>query len=108
MRGKFGGLYNTVESLGRFASPVGFATTFAWSISPSAYEWVNYRFVFYVFAFVMFAVAVLGWRGLTLETFMQPSESEHTESVPPGRIAGRSAESAASFVSTPHRDANLV
>lgn len=44
--GKLGGLFITAESFGRVIGPVIFSTTFAWSISPPAQDWVEYHFVF--------------------------------------------------------------
>lgn len=75
-RGKLSGLYNTAESLGRFTGPVGYATAFAHTISPSAEHWrlVDYHSVFYASAAVMAVVSVLCWRNLTSETMTKPSE----------------------------------
>ncbi|CAB1097633.1 unnamed protein product [Ectocarpus sp. CCAP 1310/34] len=74
MRGKLGGLYNTAESLGRFCGPVGYATTYAWSVSPSTLEafggWVDYHFVFYLSALALVVVGVMAWRTLTVENLM--------------------------------------
>ncbi|CAN0484099.1 unnamed protein product, partial [Scytosiphon promiscuus] len=47
LRGKLSGLYNTIESFGRFLGSAGFASIFAWSISTSSPEWVNHTFVFF-------------------------------------------------------------
>lgn len=74
MRGKLGGLYNMSESLGRFLGPVGFATLFAWSISPSAGRWVNHQFVFFVAAACMALVTILAWGTVTPENMMKPAE----------------------------------
>lgn len=74
MRGALSGLYNSAGSLGRFIGPAGFATTFAWSISPSSYHWVNYSFVFYTSAALSGSVAVLAWQNFTLETLTQPQQ----------------------------------
>ena len=60
-RGKFSGLYITVESLGRFMGPASFSTLFAWSISPSAGGWVDYHFVFILPAIVMAGTLALSW-----------------------------------------------
>ena len=74
MRGTLGGLFNTSESLGRFLGPVGFATMFAWSISPSSYDWVEHHFVFIVAALSTALYAVLAWGTLTHENMVSPSE----------------------------------
>lgn len=105
MRGKLGGLYNTAESLGRFLGPAGFSVTYAWSISSSAFEWVDYHFVFYFSAFVLFGVAVLGWRTLTLEKLMSSSEREDAAPVPV-TILGRRKEVDASFISISRTETN--
>lgn len=65
MRGKLAGLFSMSESLGRAICPVGFATTFAWSISSSSYDWVDHKFVFLFAAFSMTVVAILAWGTLT-------------------------------------------
>lgn len=74
MRGKLSGLYNTVESLGRFLGPVGYAVVYAWSVSPSTAEaykgWVGHGFVFYVSAAALSLVAMLAWRTLTVENLI--------------------------------------
>ncbi|CAM9674846.1 unnamed protein product, partial [Ectocarpus sp. 6 AP-2014] len=74
MRGKLGGLYNTAESLGRFCGPVGYATTYAWSVSPSTLEafggWVDYHLVFCASALALVVVGVMAWRTLTVENLM--------------------------------------
>ena len=72
-RGALSGLYNTVESLGRFIGPAGFATTYAWSVSSSSYHWVGYQFVFYTSAALSGGVAMLAWRTFTHETLTQPA-----------------------------------
>lgn len=69
MRGKMSGLYNTAECLGRFTGSAGFAVMFAWSVSPSAYDWVDFRFVFYASGVVLSVVAVLAWFILTRDVF---------------------------------------
>ena len=38
MRGKLSGLFSMTENLGRFLGPPVYATAFALSISPSAYD----------------------------------------------------------------------
>lgn len=75
MRGKLGGLYNTAESFGNCIGPAGFANMYAWSISSSgwasAYDWIDYHFVFYASALVLTVCAVLAWRTLTHENMMK-------------------------------------
>lgn len=74
MRGKFGGLYNTVESFGNCIGPAGFAILYAWSISPSGsaskFGWVDYHFVFFTSAAILVVCAVLAWRTLTHENIV--------------------------------------
>lgn len=77
LRGKLSGLYNTSESLGRFTGPAGFAKTFAWSISPAAFGWVDHYFVFLLSAMAVSMVAVLVWRTLEVET-LTTTASERT------------------------------
>ena len=60
-RGKFSGLYITAESLGRCMGPASFSTLFAWSIYPSARDWVDYHFVFILSAVVMAGTLALSW-----------------------------------------------
>ncbi|CAM9485595.1 unnamed protein product, partial [Laminaria digitata] len=72
VRGKMAGLFNMIESLGRFLGPAGSATMFAWSISPSSYDWVDHRFVFFLAAVSMALVAVLAWGTITHENMMAP------------------------------------
>ncbi|CAM9609748.1 unnamed protein product, partial [Laminaria digitata] len=67
MRGKLGGLYYTTESLGRFIGPIGFANMFAWSISPSSFDWVDFRFVFLMSAIAMVVITILAWGTVTDE-----------------------------------------
>ena len=74
MRGKLAGLFSMSESLGRFVCPVGFATMFAWSISPSSYGWVDHKFVFCFAAFSMTVVAVLAWGTITHENMTSTEE----------------------------------
>ena len=72
MRGKMSGLYNMSGSFGRAIGPVGFATIFAWSISPSAYDWVGHQFLFFLAALAMVLVTVMAWGSITEENMMQP------------------------------------
>lgn len=76
MRGKLAGLFSMSESLGRFICPMGFATMFAWSISPSSFDWVDHKFVFCFAALSMTVVAVLAWGTITHEN-MTPSGEGH-------------------------------
>lgn len=73
-RGKFGGLFNMVESVGRTLGPASFSITYAWSISPSSFDWVDYRLVFYISAAVMALITVLVWRVFTLDILTKPAE----------------------------------
>ena len=82
MRGRLGGLYNTSESLGRFLGPAGSAIMFAWSISPSAYDWVGYHFAFFLAALSMALVTVLAWGTLTEENMKSPSERRIATEIP--------------------------
>lgn len=74
MRGKLAGLFNMAENLGRFSGPIGFATTFAWSVSRSSPDWIGYRLVFLFTAASMSTVAALAWGTITHEN-MQPDEN---------------------------------
>lgn len=82
MRGKLGGLYNTAESLGRFSGPVGYSTTYAWSVSPSALEafggWIDYHLVFCVSALALVLAGVVSWKTMTLENLMS-EEFDHAD-----------------------------
>lgn len=71
-RGKLSGLYNMAGSLGRALGPVGVATLFAWSISPSSYDWVGHKLVFVLDALAMVLVSVLAWGRITHENTMKP------------------------------------
>lgn len=62
----------TAESFGRFTGPASFSNIFAWSISPAALGWADYRFVFVLSAVIMFLIATLSWRSLTLSVLMGP------------------------------------
>lgn len=73
-RGKLGGLLMTAEGLGRFIGPAGFSSLFAWSISPSAYRWVDYHFVFILYATVFAVIAGLTWATLTLDNMTKPAQ----------------------------------
>lgn len=72
LRGKLSGLFMTCESLGRFVGPASFSNVFAWSISPSAPGWVDFRFVFFLPAAIMAVVVALGWRTFTTEALTRP------------------------------------
>lgn len=72
MRGKLGGLYYTTESRGRFIGPIGFANMFAWSISPSSFDWVDFRFVFIMSAIAMVVITILAWGTVTDENVLIP------------------------------------
>lgn len=76
MRGKLSGLYNTAESLGRFSAAVVFPVTYAWSISPSGFGWVDHRLVFYVFGLALALGTVVAWRTLTADIYAQHGEAE--------------------------------
>lgn len=76
MRGKLAGLFSMSESLGRFVCPMGFATMFAWSISPSSYGWVDHKFVFRFAALSMTVVAVLAWGTITHENMTSTEEQK--------------------------------
>ncbi|CAM9212872.1 unnamed protein product [Ectocarpus sp. 12 AP-2014] len=71
-RGKLSGLFMTSESLGRFVGPASYSNIFAWSISPPAQGWVDYRFVFYISAGVMAAISALGWKIFNSEALAEP------------------------------------
>lgn len=71
-RGKFGGLFITAESIGRFMGPAGFSNMYAWSISPSAKS-LGYRFVFVLAAIFMGVVGLMGWRILSAENLPGPT-----------------------------------
>lgn len=73
-RGKLAGLYNSVENLGCFIGPAAFAVVFAWSISPAAYSWVDYHFIFFLSAAAFGVVAIVCWRTLTPKMLTTPSE----------------------------------
>eukprot|EP00752_Nemacystus_decipiens_P004783 g4354.t1 len=79
MRGKLGGLYNMFESVGRFLGPAGFATTYAWSVSPSSPDLVNFRFVFYAAAAILAAGAILAWGTMTTENLTRNDEDKGEE-----------------------------
>lgn len=85
-RGKLGGLFITVESIGRFTGPVVFSNMFAWSISCNGFSWVDYHFVFYLSAVGMAVVAALGWRSLAVEAPKKPPERGAASN--PAAIAG--------------------
>lgn len=85
MRGKLAGLFNMAENLGRFSGPIGFATTFAWSVSPSAPSWVGHRFVFLFAASSMSVVAVLAWGTITHKN-MTPEEECTSDVVDEDRV----------------------
>lgn len=82
MRGRMGGLFNLTESLGRFLGPVGSATLFAWSISPSSYDWVGNHFMFFGAASPMALVAALAWAAITREHVMTPAERKFDADIP--------------------------
>ena len=93
-------MFNTAESLGRFLGPVGFAVTYAWSISPSgpssAYGWVNHSFVFCASAVMLALCAVLAWPTLTAENLMKWEEDD--DAAVGGDASGeRSGSAAGSF-----------
>ena len=89
MRGKMAGLYNMTESLGRFLGPAGFATTFAWSIAPSSYDWVDYHFVFLLAAVSMALVAALAWGTITHEHMMTSAERKAAADSTVNRSGGK-------------------
>ena len=70
MRGKLSGMFNMASSFGRAIGPAGFAVIFAWSISPSAYDWVGHEFLFFMAALAMALVSAMAWRTITEETTM--------------------------------------
>eukprot|EP00752_Nemacystus_decipiens_P004782 g4353.t1 len=76
MRGKLGGLYNMFENVGRFLGPAGFATTYAWSVSPSAPGLVNFRFVFFAAAAILAAGTILAWGTMTTENLTRNDEGK--------------------------------
>lgn len=93
-------MFNTAESLGRFLGPVGFAVTYAWSISPSgpssAYGWVNHSFMFCASAVMLALCAVLAWPTLTAENLMKWEEDD--DAAVGGDASGeRSGSAAGSF-----------
>ena len=88
VRGKMGGLFNMTESFGRFLGPVGFATVFAWSISPFSYDWIDHRFVFFAAAITMAIVAVLAWGTITHEHVMKPAERKVATDIPVAHSGG--------------------
>ena len=88
MRGKMSGMFNMTESLGRFLGPAGFATVFAWSISPSSYDWIDHRFVFFAAAITMAIVAVLAWGTITHEHVMKPAERKVATDIPVAHSGG--------------------
>lgn len=78
-RGTFGGVFITVESLGRFIGPASFSVMFAWSISPSTpittKGWVDFHFVFFLPAVVLAVILAISWRSfdyLTKKSVQQP------------------------------------
>lgn len=82
MRGKLGGMYNTVESLGRCIGPAGFANAYAWSISSSGFAsacaWVNHNFVFYMSAVVLALCAALARPVCTAENLMKWEDDDQS------------------------------
>lgn len=78
MRARLGGLFNMAESVGRFLGPAGYATIFAWSVSPSAYDWVGHRFVFYMSAIAIVVVTAVGWKSLALDRLVVPKDDDDT------------------------------
>ena len=72
MRGKLGGLYYTMESVGRFIDPMGFTSVFAWSISPSAFDWVDRHFAYLMAVIAMVVIAILAWGIITDENVLIP------------------------------------
>eukprot|EP00904_Undaria_pinnatifida_P010340 jgi/Undpi1/6436/HiC_scaffold_20.g08917.m1 len=78
-RGTFGGVFITVESLGRFIGPASFSVMFTWSISPSTHittkGWVDFHFVFFLPAVVLAVILAISWRSfdyLTKKSVQQP------------------------------------
>lgn len=70
-------MFSTASSLGRLVGPIGYGTTFAYSISPSAQEagfLVDFHLVFYVSAVITAGAAVLSFCVLTSEYLPQPDE----------------------------------
>lgn len=84
-RGKFSGLFITVESLGRFVGPASFSTMFAWSISPSARGWIDFHFVFILPAVVMAGTLALTWN--SFDYLNNPAE-QGSESCGSAAVAG--------------------
>ena len=78
-RGKLCGLIITAESFGRFLGPVGFATIYAWSVSPSAsastHGLVNHNFAFYLLAAILALCALVSWTTLTAEKFVMQDDA---------------------------------
>lgn len=85
MRGKLAGLFNMAENLGRFSGPIGFATTYAWSVSPSPPNWIGHRFVFLFAASSMAVVAILAWGAITHKN-MTPEQECPNEAVDQDRV----------------------
>ncbi|CAN0435171.1 unnamed protein product, partial [Ectocarpus sp. 12 AP-2014] len=81
LRGKLSGLYGTAESFGRFASAVGSAVLFAWSISSDNLGWVDHRFVFYSSALALGVATVVAWRTLPAEILGDKPAAENGEDV---------------------------
>ncbi|CAB1097986.1 unnamed protein product [Ectocarpus sp. CCAP 1310/34] len=81
LRGKLSGLYGTAESFGRFASAVGSAVLFAWSISSDNLGWVDHRFVFYSSALALGVATVVAWRTLPAEISGDKPAAENVEDV---------------------------
>ena len=88
MRGKLGGVFNAAEYVGRCIRPATCATAFAWSVSPSAYLWVYYRFLFYASAALMAAVTVVAWRTLTMENIVGLSKIRIDDIAPDDDASG--------------------
>lgn len=75
LRGKFGGLFYTAESLGRFTAAASFSVMYAWSVSSSSFGWIDHRLVFYAFALALATMTIVAWRTLTADIFVERKEA---------------------------------
>lgn len=103
MRGKLGGLYYTTESLGRFIGPMGFATMFAWSISPSTFDWVDHNFVFLMSAIAMVLITILAWGTITDENVLIPARRGSVTGTPSTRTGDREQQVVISHLQIPRQ-----
>lgn len=108
MCGKLSGLFTSSESFGRFIGPAGFAVVFAWSISTSAPDWVDYQFVFFGGALAMLIVTFLAWETVTDENMAHKGQSSDVDVVDCSDSSMQAAVGGPGFSGCPGRNADMV